>query len=293
MTHYELLGLAPTASDRLIRAAYRDRVRELHPDKGGDEQQMSSVNEAFAVLIDPRRRASYDAELRNLAPARWDEEEVAWADEPFVDEWGAEQESGVPPGTAPPPPGPPSPASTRQPSTHPEPGWEWAPPTEGHASSVAAHFSWEGGHNPVTDAPPIPTSTTEAVSPSDLGQWPSLLGGGRLAWAARVALAVLALLSLGWGLVAAIVSFTGGHVGTGINNLLLLASLALLAWFCGNVRARGGPVTKRYIGYIALGAMAALLSLSSNAATVTVVSVWMLSFVVAAESLHRLATGRR
>ncbi|MFD2400305.1 DnaJ domain-containing protein [Prauserella oleivorans] len=38
---YVLLGVAPTASDREIAAAYRRRVRELHPDASGGDAERS------------------------------------------------------------------------------------------------------------------------------------------------------------------------------------------------------------------------------------------------------------
>ena len=68
-THYQLLGVAPTASVDEIRAAYRRLARALHPDAHGGiaAPAMASVNEAWRVLSDPGRRANYDATLRVAA----------------------------------------------------------------------------------------------------------------------------------------------------------------------------------------------------------------------------------
>src|SRR6476659_8042296 len=89
-THYQLLGVAPTASVDEIRAAYRRLARALHPDAHGGiaAPAMASVNEAWRVLSDPGRRANYDATLRGgprLVPS-----EAAEDDEPaehLEDDW--------------------------------------------------------------------------------------------------------------------------------------------------------------------------------------------------------------
>jgi len=64
-TLYELLGVSPTAPLSEIRTAYREKARRLHPDvSGGSSAEMAAVNEAWAILSDKARRASYDARAR-------------------------------------------------------------------------------------------------------------------------------------------------------------------------------------------------------------------------------------
>jgi curved DNA-binding protein CbpA len=61
--HYQLLGIEPEASQDDIRAAYRRRSRELHPDRNratDANAQMAAVNVAYGVLSDPRARERYD-----------------------------------------------------------------------------------------------------------------------------------------------------------------------------------------------------------------------------------------
>ena len=65
-SHYTTLGVAPTASQSEIRAAYRRLALEHHPDRRGarGEERMARVNAAYAVLDSPRARRAYDYDLR-------------------------------------------------------------------------------------------------------------------------------------------------------------------------------------------------------------------------------------
>ena len=61
--YYELLGVPRTASDAEIKRAFRTLARELHPDVSAEpdaERRFRDVAEAFEVLSDPERRATYD-----------------------------------------------------------------------------------------------------------------------------------------------------------------------------------------------------------------------------------------
>jgi DnaJ-class molecular chaperone len=64
MTHYETLGVEPTASEDQIRKAYRKLARKYHPDVSKEpdrEARMRAINEAKDMLLDPEARKRYDA----------------------------------------------------------------------------------------------------------------------------------------------------------------------------------------------------------------------------------------
>jgi hypothetical protein len=73
--YYRVLQVQPGAPVEIIRASYRTLMQRLrvHPDLGGDHWNATVINEAYAVLTDPARRASYDrdfmAELRRSPTA--------------------------------------------------------------------------------------------------------------------------------------------------------------------------------------------------------------------------------
>ena len=86
-SHYATLGVADGAEPEVVRRAYLDLARRLHPDRWIDagpasgpsvERRMREVNEAWRVLGNPARRLAYDVERRQAdrrrgrrRPARW------------------------------------------------------------------------------------------------------------------------------------------------------------------------------------------------------------------------------
>ena len=61
--YYEVLGVSRGASEAEIKKAFRSLARELHPDVSSTpdaERKFREVAEAFEVLSDPERRATYD-----------------------------------------------------------------------------------------------------------------------------------------------------------------------------------------------------------------------------------------
>lgn len=46
---FAVLGLPADASESQVRAAYREKVKRVHPDQGGDREAFREVREAYAV----------------------------------------------------------------------------------------------------------------------------------------------------------------------------------------------------------------------------------------------------
>jgi DnaJ domain len=82
-THYDTLGISPTATADDVRRAYTALARRHHPDAGGSDDAMYRLNEAWAILGDARRRARYDRSVGLVeAPSHHDD---VWENEPAPD----------------------------------------------------------------------------------------------------------------------------------------------------------------------------------------------------------------
>lgn len=64
--HYQILGIPYSADENQIKKAYRQLVKQFHPDKNGDEQAVSIFQEmqtAYETLSNPKEKAKYDMTL--------------------------------------------------------------------------------------------------------------------------------------------------------------------------------------------------------------------------------------
>ena len=59
--YYSVLGASETASQHEIERLYKILARRHHPDRGGDAEEMKSINEAYRVLGNADTRRSYDS----------------------------------------------------------------------------------------------------------------------------------------------------------------------------------------------------------------------------------------
>lgn len=63
--YYDILGVDKNADQDTIKKVYRQKAKEFHPDKGGDESMFKKISEAYEVLGDEGRRNEYDNRNNN------------------------------------------------------------------------------------------------------------------------------------------------------------------------------------------------------------------------------------
>lgn len=95
--YYEVLMVPEGATGEEIRAQYRRLAAVLHPDANPQRpdlagERMKLLNEAKDVLLDPARRAEYDARRRAIREAAEEEERSeGWPEEPA----GCQGDAGI------------------------------------------------------------------------------------------------------------------------------------------------------------------------------------------------------
>lgn len=83
---YDVLNVAPEAEPVVVEAAYKALIKKYHPDQAVEApvpRDATAINEAFAILKDPAKRADYDHRLWSKQQAlRLAELQVASAGRP-------------------------------------------------------------------------------------------------------------------------------------------------------------------------------------------------------------------
>ncbi|CAD7939509.1 unnamed protein product [Amoebophrya sp. A120] len=57
---YELLGVSENSTEKEIKAAYKKKALQFHPDRGGSEEQFKEISKAYDVLSSPEKKKLYD-----------------------------------------------------------------------------------------------------------------------------------------------------------------------------------------------------------------------------------------
>ena len=65
--YYAILGADESSPQSQIDRLYKRLAAQRHPDKGGTEEEMKSLNEAYRVLKNEQMRREYDAERVRVA----------------------------------------------------------------------------------------------------------------------------------------------------------------------------------------------------------------------------------
>jgi hypothetical protein len=70
---YEIMQLSPNAEAETITRVYRILASRYHPDNAetGDPEMFVQLTEAYRILIDPEKRAGYDARHRETKRLHW------------------------------------------------------------------------------------------------------------------------------------------------------------------------------------------------------------------------------
>jgi DnaJ domain len=69
--YYDILGADERTPGRDLERLYKRMAAQHHPDKGGSEEEMKIINEAYRVLHNEETKRDYDAErLKVLSVAR-------------------------------------------------------------------------------------------------------------------------------------------------------------------------------------------------------------------------------
>jgi curved DNA-binding protein CbpA len=75
---YQILQIDPAAEQEVVQAAFKRLALKYHPDRNASpdaHSRMQALNDAYAIIGDPSRRAAYDCERRDRLQAQRQAEE--------------------------------------------------------------------------------------------------------------------------------------------------------------------------------------------------------------------------
>jgi len=83
--YYQVLEVEKEASPQKIKEAYRRLAFQYHPDRNKETpsvvERMKEINEAYAVLSDPKKRSDYDAFYEQYGPYGYDQFKQRYSDQ--------------------------------------------------------------------------------------------------------------------------------------------------------------------------------------------------------------------
>jgi curved DNA-binding protein len=73
LDYYEVLQVSPNAEPDTVHRVYRLLAQRFHPDnrETGSDERFRALQEAYAVLSNPEKRAQYDVHHARLTRERW------------------------------------------------------------------------------------------------------------------------------------------------------------------------------------------------------------------------------
>jgi DnaJ-class molecular chaperone len=82
--YYQILGVSSDATSQQIKTAFRDLAFKFHPDHCQDAdgaEKMKSINEAYAVLSNPKKRQDYDVMRKQYGNSAYQQFRTSYSDQ--------------------------------------------------------------------------------------------------------------------------------------------------------------------------------------------------------------------
>jgi hypothetical protein len=94
-SYYDMLGVDPDASEVQIKRAFREKVKEVHPDHStaaNASERFQQIREARDTLLDPNARQRYDQRRKQKQHRSHDDSNETEASSDASQEWAREQQ---------------------------------------------------------------------------------------------------------------------------------------------------------------------------------------------------------